>query len=153
MWKCVFYSGTGRGVAFGREAGAGEFMVELPPSECGWFNVTPERYQYVDGAFSERAEWQAEQQAKEEEQNARIARLEAIKAARITEGLKTITLEQAETYINKKLDISDMSLDDFDAAATQAQLKAAIRALLVRVYQALAANKDVHSREIPYILE
>lgn len=52
-WKCVFDSATGRGVAFGRQAGDGEFMVELAPSECGWFNSEPSKYQYVDGTFSE----------------------------------------------------------------------------------------------------
>jgi hypothetical protein len=53
MWKCVFDSATNKGVAFGRQAGDGEFMVELPPAECAWFNSEPERYQYVDGVFSE----------------------------------------------------------------------------------------------------
>jgi len=65
MWKCVFDSATGKGVAFGRQAGEGEFMVELPPSECGWFNSTPERYRYVDGVFSEWFGWNQERLAKE----------------------------------------------------------------------------------------
>jgi hypothetical protein len=68
MWKCIFDSETGKGVAFGREAQEGEFKVELPPSECAWFNSTPERYQYADGIFSERPEWEQEQQFKELEQ-------------------------------------------------------------------------------------
>lgn len=53
MWKLVFDSVTNRGVGFNREAGEGEFAVSLPPSECAWFNATPERYQYVGGVFSE----------------------------------------------------------------------------------------------------
>lgn len=63
MWKCIFDLETGKGVAFGREAQEGEFKVELPPSECGWFNSTPERYEYVNGIFSERSGWGQEQLA------------------------------------------------------------------------------------------
>jgi hypothetical protein len=65
MWKCIFDSTTNRGVAFNRAAGDGEFQVEMQPSECAWFASTPERYQYVDGVFSEYPGWEQEQAEKE----------------------------------------------------------------------------------------
>lgn len=65
MWKCIFSTVTNRGVAFNRTAQDGEFMVEIPPSECGWFASTPERYQYVEGVFSEVETWEQEVTEKE----------------------------------------------------------------------------------------
>jgi len=77
MWKCVFDNETGKGVAFGRQAQEGEFMVELPPSECGWFNSDSERYQYIDGVFSERPAEELEALRKEKAKRVNKAKAEA----------------------------------------------------------------------------
>lgn len=53
MWKLIFDSITLRGIGCNREPMEGEFAIERQPSDCAWFNVYPERYQYVDGVFSE----------------------------------------------------------------------------------------------------
>lgn len=53
MWKLIFSILTNRGVDFNREPKEGEFSIDRHPSECAWFNVCPERYQYADGVFSE----------------------------------------------------------------------------------------------------
>jgi len=53
MWKLIFSNVTKRGTGCNREPQDGEFGVDRQPSECAWFNVTPERYQYVEGTFSE----------------------------------------------------------------------------------------------------
>lgn len=49
MWKCIFDSVTNRGVGFNRPAGEGEYEIMIHPSESGWFNAYPERYQYTNG--------------------------------------------------------------------------------------------------------
>jgi hypothetical protein len=60
MWKCIFDTVTGKGVAFNRPALTGEFAVEIEPRLCGDFANVPGRYQYIEGAFSERPGWAAE---------------------------------------------------------------------------------------------
>lgn len=46
MWKCVFSSVTNRGTGCFREPAEGEFFRDIPPQDCGWFNVYPERYMW-----------------------------------------------------------------------------------------------------------
>ena len=53
MWKLIFDNVTKRGTGCNREPQDGEFAIDRHPSECAWFNAEPERYQYVDGEFSE----------------------------------------------------------------------------------------------------
>lgn len=65
MWKVTFSNKTKRGTGFNRNAEEGEFMVELEPSICGWVYATPERYQFVDGEFSEYPGWESESKKKE----------------------------------------------------------------------------------------
>jgi hypothetical protein len=77
MWKCVFDSATNKGVAFGRQAGDGEFMVELPPADCGWFNSEPERYQYINGVFSERPAQELEELRREKVRASNARKAEA----------------------------------------------------------------------------
>jgi hypothetical protein len=60
MWKLIFSDETKRGIAWNREPQSGEFSVDRNPSDCAWFYSTPQRYQYVDGVFSEVATWEAE---------------------------------------------------------------------------------------------
>jgi hypothetical protein len=62
MWRLVFDNVTKRGVDCFRNAKEGEFSVELDKSLCGYFNVTPRRYQYVDGIFSEVEGYLAQQE-------------------------------------------------------------------------------------------
>jgi hypothetical protein len=82
MWRCVFETATGKGVAFNRPAVAGEFVVEIEPRLCGDFANTPGRYQHVDGSFGERPGWTAEQAygAVVAAVEAKIAAIEAHKA-------------------------------------------------------------------------
>ena len=63
MWRLIFSNATNRGVDCFREPGAGEFAVDRPPAECAGFDVTPGRYQYIYGVFSEYPGWEAEQTA------------------------------------------------------------------------------------------
>lgn len=59
-WKLVFSSTTNRGVGCNREPQTGEFAIDRHPSECAWFMSEPERYQYVNGVFSEVPTWATE---------------------------------------------------------------------------------------------
>jgi hypothetical protein len=59
-WKLIFDSNTFRGIDYERPAADGEFLVELNSDLCGYFRNTPQRYQYVDGVFSEVRTWEAE---------------------------------------------------------------------------------------------
>lgn len=63
MWKCIFNSITKRGAGINRPAGVGEFAIDLEPSVCAWFNVTPVRYHFVNGQLAEFPGWAAEQAA------------------------------------------------------------------------------------------
>lgn len=56
MWKCIFNSVTNRGTGCNREPEDWEYSESIPPSQCAWFNVYPDRY-YWDGSLKERPEW------------------------------------------------------------------------------------------------
>lgn len=58
--RLIFDNETKRGTGWNRDAHDGEFAVDLLPNVCAWFFSTPQRYQYVDGIFSEVATWEAE---------------------------------------------------------------------------------------------
>jgi len=86
MWKCVFDSTSKRGVAFNREPQDGEFMQEITPANAAWFASEPERYQYVDGVFSE-----VSPEIWDEELKGRARRANAGKAAaKVEETLTTL---------------------------------------------------------------
>jgi hypothetical protein len=57
MWKLVFSTETNRGTGCNREPGVGEFSRDLAPSECVWFNVYPERYQWNGTGIEEIEGW------------------------------------------------------------------------------------------------
>jgi hypothetical protein len=54
MWKLIFNTKTNKGTGCNREPGVGEFSRDLQPSECAWFNVYPERYQWNGTGIEER---------------------------------------------------------------------------------------------------
>ncbi len=53
MWKLIFDVKTKKGTGCNREPEVGEFSKELPPSECAWFNVYPERYVWNGAGIEE----------------------------------------------------------------------------------------------------
>jgi hypothetical protein len=81
MWKLIFSNVTKRGTGCNREPQDGEFAIDRHPSECAWFNAEPERYQYVDGVFSEVEGWQEEEAAKAAEREI-VKQKDAIAAQR-----------------------------------------------------------------------
>jgi hypothetical protein len=101
MWKLIFDNATKRGTGCNREPQDGEFGVDRQPSECAWFNVTPERYQYVEGVFSEVETWQAEYDAKLSADTKAKAELDIrVEASRQLLALSTPYLaEERETWM------------------------------------------------------
>lgn len=73
--KLIFDSVTHRGVAWGRDPGPGEYLVELPEQQIAWFRAWPTRYRYVGGNLEEFPELQTEQAEAE-----RLSAFEALKA-------------------------------------------------------------------------
>lgn len=66
MWKIVYTLATGICAAVNsRDPEAGESVIHLDPTQCGWVNVYPERYKVVGGAIEERPEWTEEVAAAE----------------------------------------------------------------------------------------
>jgi len=60
MWKLIFDNVTKRGTGCHREPQSGEFQVVMDKTLCAYFDLTPHRYQYVDGILSEVPTWEAE---------------------------------------------------------------------------------------------
>lgn len=65
MWKLVFNSKTRRGTGCNRKPREGEFVIERKRENCLWFNIYPDRYQYVNGTFSEVPNWESDRLLKE----------------------------------------------------------------------------------------
>ena len=89
------------------------------------------------------------------EQQARIDRLEGIIAAQEASDLKEITIEQATTYIENKLDLTDLdaTAPDVQSATTIAALRTALWASLVEVRKLIINIEAIEKAEVPYILK
>ena len=61
MWKLIFSSTTNRGTGCNRDPLAGEFAINLLPSECAWFMSEPNRYQWINNRLEEVPTWISEQ--------------------------------------------------------------------------------------------
>lgn len=79
----------------------------------------------------------------EETEQAETARIEEIEAAKVSSGLKEITIEQGNEWILARLKQAQLSVQD---ATTVAKCKTAMN-------QILLAIKDIHEKELPYILK
>lgn len=133
MAKCIFTTSTGIGSGFNRDPFPEEFMVDISPNDYAWFDVYPERYQYIANQFTERHQWAAEVAAREAIQDAELAELQArldeIETAQNSTGLRNITVSQAQAWINGKM----------HSSTTVADVKEAIREILLKI--------------VPYILK
>jgi hypothetical protein len=168
MPKALFkIDGDGICIGHGREPQAGEYALETSARQ--WlFGWNPRFYRDNGGTFEARSQTAINAVIAEQEQFGAdlVARIEAIEQAQESEGLKEITLEDAQAYMESMFDTSGMSLTDFDAAmagidsvsdlaSAKASMRAmaeANRALWIVLYNHLVNNKEVHLREIPYIL-
>lgn len=155
MINAIFKTdGDGICIAYNRAIGAGEYQIMTLAKQWtrGW---NPKFYRDNGGTFEPRSQEDinAVIEAEELAQSERAARTSAIEQARETEGLADITLEQAQAYMESMLDTSGLSLAEFDAATDFTTVKAAIRNLMIDIYNQFQANKEVHLREIPYILK
>jgi len=90
MWKLIFDNVTKRGTGCNREPQDGEFAIDRHPSECAWFNAEPERYQYVDGVFSEVEISIIDAELLEKNKRVMIRRVRAERDARSFGGIKNL---------------------------------------------------------------
>lgn len=129
MWKIVYNLATGICVATNsRDPEAGEGVIHLDPTQCGWVNVYPERYKAENGALVERPEWAQEEADREAAQNAAIVALQSriadIEAAQTDAGLKQYTVAQGTGWIINKLT---------NAPNTIAGVKQAVGEILIKM--------------------
>jgi hypothetical protein len=122
------------------------------------FGLTPAYYRDNGGVFEPRSEadraaydaaFAAGVQAKRDRQ-------EAIATARTDAGVRELTVEQAEAWLEEKINPDEALgplLADYDAAATVADLKPAIRSLVMEIGQLFYRTQQVHKKEVPYILD
>lgn len=96
----------------------------------------------IDGALIEKpqSEIDAIEAARAAATATETTRLDAIEAAQESEGLRQYTLDQADEYLQDKLDLTELN-----AATDLATAKVAIKKLMIAIYQ-------IHMKEMPYIL-
>lgn len=99
-------------------------------------------YNVVDGEIVSKpqAEVDAIIEAEAEAAGNEVARIADIEQAQESEGLKQYTLGQADAFLQNKLDLTEL-----DAATDLATAKAALKKLMIAIYQ-------IHMKEMPYIL-
>lgn len=143
-------------VLFFHKALPGETQEFCNPSILVW-GVNPNKYAYNNGVVTPvtKEESDSIDQSINDTVNSEISRVSEIKNARETGDLKKVTVTQAETVINNLLDTSDLDalLPDYDAATDFATIKAVIRDILIELRKLHIANKNVHLKEVPYILD
>ena len=114
-------------------------------------------YDVVDGVLVPKSagEVAAITAARQAQSDAAQARLDAIKAKQDAAGLKEITMEAAETYIENMFDTA--ALDATGPAIQNAtdldELKTALYATLLQLRALIIKTKEVHLKEIPYLLD
>jgi len=104
MWKLIFDNVTKRGTGCHRDPQDGEFSVDQDKSLCAFFDVTPGRYKYVGGVFSEVSTWATEQGIKAIEET-RIKNEQAIRdtgSAQLLALGNPYSAEERETWITQE---------------------------------------------------
>jgi len=131
-----------------RGADGGEAEGTITPQQLVW-GMDNEMYSVIGDVFTAKTQFEVDAilTAREDEQNTRLLRLEAIQAARIISNLDSVTIEQATAYILAQLDTT--ALDATGAAITDP----ATLASLVEMRNLIVKNRKVLLKMVPYLLK
>ena len=139
-----------------RKAGTGEKQGKVTLAQLV-HGKNSELYEVVDGVFTAKSNVSkdaiiASQAALIE---AAATKIEAIETARETAGLKSVTIEEANQYIENQFSLSvlDAALSALNQAPITAEIKAPLASVLLELRQLHIKAKQAHLAELPYILE
>ena len=134
---------------------AGTENTYVNAKDSGAVVAHPSWYRIVGGVVELRSNWQDIKDAEVIARAVKDARKSAITAAQTASGIRDITVEQAEAYIEGRLDTTD--LDATGAAINQAtnlaEAKSAIIASLIELRNLHRNTEEVLKKMVPYLLD